>query len=392
MLESGDRPVEVAAGKRSLRRRPALSDISNTAAATNASTSKPAPKRRVSRSQAESHPSADAEGECKPKKARTAVSAATSVPSTGSSSSSSSAKAVNKAAFQVPSRITLRPDPAGATEVLEELYATYYELEDKYLVKPYLDPSRTEITARMRCILVDWLLEVHYKFKLVPQTLWLCVNILDRYLEKVTVERTRLQLVGVAALLLACKYEESGPPEVKDCIFITDYAYDRAQILNMERSILTVLNYELCVPTGYHFLMKYLQSMGANEKLKCVTLYFAERNLQEYDMLTYKPHVFAAASLYAALNQQRQSNITALFVNNMDDLSGTQAMPSVWSEELVAETHLQEGDLIPIAKSIVAHVSEEPITASKRLLVAARKKYNVEKYFHVSSLLLPTIR
>jgi len=253
----------------------------------------------------------------------------------------------------------------------------------------------------MRCILVDWLVEVHYKFKLFPQTLWLCVNILDRYLEKVPVERTKLQLVGVASLLLACKFEESGPPQVKDCIFITDYAYDRREILNMESSILTHLNYELCVPTGYHFLSKYLTKISASDKLQCLSFYFAERNLQEYDSLFVKPHIFAAACIYAALLQQRQTNITQLFLmenNNNNILSNNinhetvDFLPSVWTEKLINETLLTEDDIIPIAKLIIDHVKEEPITASKRLLIAARKKYNVEKYFFVASLLLPNIQ
>ena len=77
----------------------------------------------------------------------------------------------------------------------------------------------------MRGILVDWLIEVHNKFKLHAQTLWLCVNILDRYLEKVDVQRTKLQLVGVTALLIAAKFEEIYPPEIKDCVYITDFAY-----------------------------------------------------------------------------------------------------------------------------------------------------------------------
>lgn len=257
-------------------------------------------------------------------------------------------------------------------------------------MKPYLAKIQVEVTAKMRSILVDWLLEVHYKFKLVPQTLWLCVNILDRYLEKVPVERTKLQLVGVSALLLACKYEESGPPEVKDCIFITDYAYDRAEILGMERSILNKLNYELCVPTGYHFLTKYLQTINATDKLKHLAFYFAERNLQEYDVLNDKPHVFAAASLYVALSQVSQTNITHLF--ELEYRGNTEMLPSVWTQELVEETKCTEEELIPIAQRLVEHVAEEPVMASKRLLIAARKKYNVDKYYYVSSLLLPQIR
>jgi len=71
----------------------------------------------------------------------------------------------------------------------------------------------------MRAILVDWLVEVHMKFNLVPETLFLCINVIDRYCEIVNVPRAKLQLVGVTALLIACKYEEIYPPEVrKNCV------------------------------------------------------------------------------------------------------------------------------------------------------------------------------
>ena len=66
----------------------------------------------------------------------------------------------------------------------------------------------------MRAILIDWLVEVHLKFKLVPETLYLTVNLIDRYLEKVEVMREKLQLIGVTAMLIASKYEEIYAPEV----------------------------------------------------------------------------------------------------------------------------------------------------------------------------------
>lgn len=60
-----------------------------------------------------------------------------------------------------------------------------------------------DINERMRGILVDWLIEVHLKFKLVPETLYLTVNLIDRYLEIENVKRDKLQLVGVTAMLIA---------------------------------------------------------------------------------------------------------------------------------------------------------------------------------------------
>ena len=88
-----------------------------------------------------------------------------------------------------------------------------------------------EINEKMRAILIDWLIEVHLKFKLLPETLFITINIIDRFLERVEVGKSKLQLVGVAALLVACKYEEIYPPEIKDFIYITDRAYSKQDLL-----------------------------------------------------------------------------------------------------------------------------------------------------------------
>lgn len=77
----------------------------------------------------------------------------------------------------------------------------------------YMD-SQAEVNEKMRAILTDWLVEVHNKFELMPETLYLAVYIFDRYLSLNTVIRRELQLVGIAAMLIACKYEEIWSPEV----------------------------------------------------------------------------------------------------------------------------------------------------------------------------------
>ena len=93
-------------------------------------------------------------------------------------------------------------------------------VQTKYLIKPYLE-DQADINAKMRAILVDWLVDVHTKFRLVPETLYLCVRLTDKYCSLADVPRSKLQLVGVTALLLACKHEEIYPPEVRDCVYIT---------------------------------------------------------------------------------------------------------------------------------------------------------------------------
>jgi hypothetical protein len=114
-----------------------------------------------------------------------------------------------------------------------------------------------EVNDKMRAILIDWLIDVHLKFKLLPETMFITVSIIDRFLEKVNVSKSKLQLVGVTALMIASKYEEIYPPEVKDYVYITDRAYNKAEILNMEFNILSTLSFDVTFPTTYRFVEKY---------------------------------------------------------------------------------------------------------------------------------------
>jgi len=81
--------------------------------------------------------------------------------------------------------------------------------------------SQPDINAKMRSILVDWLIEVHRKFELMPETLYLTMNIVDRFLSVKAVPRRELQLVGISSMLLASKYEEIWAPEVEFCEYYT---------------------------------------------------------------------------------------------------------------------------------------------------------------------------
>jgi len=82
--------------------------------------------------------------------------------------------------------------------------------------------SQPDINAKMRSILVDWLIEVHRKFELMPETLYLTLNIVDRFLSVKAVPRRELQLVGISSMLIASKYEEIWAPEVEFLLFYDD--------------------------------------------------------------------------------------------------------------------------------------------------------------------------
>jgi cyclin B len=292
-------------------------------------------------------------------------------------------------------------DPLQCYDVLDDMYSIYYDQEvmlifytagmlflicvqndyqDKYAARPYMD-GQEDLNNKMRSILIDWLVEVHNKYKLQTATLWLCVNIIDRYLSKVPIKRGKLQLVGVSSLFIACKFEEVYPPESRDFVHITDNAYSHTELLHMETEILNSLNYEIFVPTGYHFLCRYLNCIRASDNTRCLANYYAERNLQEVHMLEVKPRVFAGAAIYAALIQQKE--------RYSEQLHGRHE--SCWSKALQEESNLKESDLLSCARLLVKNAKEEPITTSKRKLNAAKKKYSLEKFQSVALLALPRI-
>jgi len=160
----------------------------------------------------------------------------------------------------------------------------------------YMEQQR-DINSRMRAILVDWLVEVHSKYRLHDETLWLCVQIVDRYLQSTQVMRNRLQLVGVAAMLIAAKFEEIHPPEVRDFAYITDNTYSKQEILDMEALILNVLQFDLAYPTAVHFLTKFQRANRGNEVQKHLAQYLAELSLLDLKVLKYRPSQLAAAAV-----------------------------------------------------------------------------------------------
>lgn len=127
--------------------------------------------------------------------------------------------------------------------------------------------SQPEINAKMRGILVDWLVQVHNKFELSQETLYLTINLVDRFLATKATPRKELQLVGLGAMLIASKYEEIWAPEVSELVFISDSTYTSKQILVMEKKILGQLEWTLTVPTPYVFLVRFIKASMTDAKV-----------------------------------------------------------------------------------------------------------------------------
>lgn len=189
-------------------------------------------------------------------------------------------------------------DPQRLGEYAKEIFTYLYSVEHRFLPQFGYMRSQTDVNEKMRAMLFDWLVEVHHKFKLLPETMFLTVNLVDRYLEKEAVQRTKLQLVGVTAMLIATKYEEIYPPEVKDFVYITDKAYTREEIIEMESTILRTLEFNITTVSPLRFLERFSRISDMPEKSFNMAKYLVELPIIEYRMLRYKPSLIAASAVY----------------------------------------------------------------------------------------------
>ena len=97
----------------------------------------------------------------------------------------------------------------------------------------------------MRSILVDWMIQVQHHLLLSQETLYLAVGILDNVLHRRDVDPDNLQLVGITSLLIASKLEEYYPADIKKLLHLTENSYNRFQVLQMERTILGVMEFQV---------------------------------------------------------------------------------------------------------------------------------------------------
>mgnify|MGYP000025238766 CR=1 FL=1 len=147
-------------------------------------------------------------------------------------------------------------------EYITEIYENLIE-EENFLDNMYgYMKFQSDINEKMRATLIDWIIEVHYKFKLTHETLFLCIHLIDKYLSLVAVERKNLQLVGITALMISCKYEEIYSPELKDFIYVTDKAYSGEEILKLESQMLRVFKFDITVPTCLKFFQIISQNLN----------------------------------------------------------------------------------------------------------------------------------
>ena len=139
----------------------------------------------------------------------------------------------------------------------------------------YMD-NQAEIQWSMRSVLMEWIMQVHHRFNLLPETLFLCANYIDRFLSCKIVSLGKLQLVGATAIFIAAKYEEINCPSVHEIAYMVDGGYTVDEILKAERFMLSMLQFELGWPGPMSFLRRISKADDYDVEIRTLAKYFLE--------------------------------------------------------------------------------------------------------------------
>ncbi|XP_053324760.1 G2/mitotic-specific cyclin-B1 [Spea bombifrons] len=253
-------------------------------------------------------------------------------------------------------------NPMLCSEYVKDIYNYLRSLEDAQAVKQnYLHGQ--EITGNMRAILIDWLVQVQMKFRLLQETMFMTVGIIDRFLQEHPVPKNQLQLVGVTAMFLAAKYEEMYPPEIGDFTFVTDHTYTKLQIREMEMKILRVLNFEIGRPLPLHFLRRASKIGEVTAEQHSLAKYLMELVMVDYEMVHYPPSKIAAAA-----------SCLSLKVLNAGDWTPTLQHYMTYSEEA----------LVPVMQHMAKNILKVNKGLTKHMTV--KNKYGSSKQMKISTI------
>nr|XP_056704041.1 G2/mitotic-specific cyclin-B1 [Euleptes europaea] len=253
-------------------------------------------------------------------------------------------------------------DPNLCSEYVKDIYNYLKVLEEQQSVRPnYL--AGQEITGNMRAILIDWLVQVQMKFKLLQETMYMTVGIIDRFLQNNKVTKKMLQLVGVTSMFIASKYEEMFPPEIGDFAFVTDHTYTNQQIRQMEMKILRSLDFNLGRPLPLHFLRRASKIGEADIQQHTLAKYLMELSLVDYDMIHFPPSQIAAAAY-------------CLSTKLLDE--------GEWTPTLQHYMHYTESDLLPVMRYMAKNVILVNKGLTKHMTV--KNKYASSKHAKISTL------
>ncbi|KAI9459180.1 cyclin-like protein [Lactarius psammicola] len=249
-------------------------------------------------------------------------------------------------------------DPMMVSEYVNDIFEYLKVVEQTTLPNPNYMDSQKDLAWKMRGILTDWLIQVHMRFRLLPETLYLAINIIDRFLSARVVSLAKLQLVGITCMFLAAKVEEIVAPSAVNFLYCADSSYTEAEILQAEKYILKTIEWNMGYPNPIHFLRRVSKADEYNVQARTVAKYFLEIECVEWRLIAAPPSLLAAASMWLAR-----------FVLGKED----------WTPNLAHYSSYSESALIPTANLMLNYILK-PVRHPSFF-----KKYAAKKFMKAST-------
>ena len=225
--------------------------------------------------------------------------------------------------------------------------------------------TQPEINEIMRAILIDWIIDVHLRFNLRQETLFMTIWLIDTYLSFAFVHRDKLQLLGITCLLISCKSHEIYYPQNDKLIEMTDNAYSKEEMLTMENEILKKLNFFIVCPNPIDFYNILSKMFNFEKKQYYLGNYFIESALVNYQILKYSSSVIASSCTYLVMKYYRINGYQKLYNN------------------FIINEQFPEDVIKDAAKEIYVLVDN----LSKSKFKSVKKKYSLTQFENVSEIL-----
>lgn len=262
----------------------------------------------------------------------------------------------------------------------------------------YMDFQR-DIDTDKRAILINWLVEVSDEYELQSETLFICTNIIDRFLSQMSISTSNFQLLGVAAMFIASKYEEIYPPYLHQFVEVTDDTYSGQQIRHMEQEILKVLNFRISLPTVTFFLRQIFAFNKFAKKVYHMAEYLCYLSLlDDQPFLEYYPSEIAIAAVILSAHQlDAADNISpelkrAYDRSNQDQLDRRQLPKGAKLRDIDRRAFIVDQDL-PFCIESLRAIQERAFSRSSSVQAdsAIYIRYTKDSYSRVALLPPPKV-
>jgi len=212
---------------------------------------------------------------------------------------------------------------------------------------------QNDLAWNMRGILIDFIVQIHGRFRMQQETLFLTANIMDRFLSIRECAMSKFQLVGCAAFFIASKCEETIAPSYQHLVQASEGAFTDAELLTAERYILKTLDWDLSYPNPLNFLRRASKADDYDVHNRTLGKFLIEIGVVEWRLVACPPSLLAAAAMW----------IARLILGNDD-----------WTPTLEHYTTYSEQDLLPTA-SIMINYLLKPVKHQHFYKKYASKKF-----------------